>query len=46
MEVLSSVLNLSIGIVIRVINVFVVKDDALFIGMGVDVVQVDGELAE
>ena len=42
-QVVVAVLNLSDGIVIWVIHISVVKDDALFIGVCVDVMQVDGQ---
>ena len=45
-EVFVVILNLSVGIVIRVIDVFVVKDGALFICVSINVVQVDGQLIE
>jgi hypothetical protein len=45
-EVFVVILNLSVGIVIRVIDVFVVKDDALFMCLSINVVQVDGQLIE
>ena len=37
-EVFVVILNLSVGIVIRVIDVFVVKDDAFFMCLSINVV--------
>ena len=45
-EVFVVILNLSIGFVIRVIDILVMKDDALFICVSINVVQVDGQLIE
>jgi len=45
-EVFVVILNLSVGIVSRVIHVLVVKDDAVFVSMGVYVVKVDSEFTE
>ena len=45
-EVFVVILNLSVGVVIRVIDILVVKDDALFMCVSINIVQVDGELAE